>query len=238
MCEDVSRSLCLLWRQQSLAGSARILRLRVSTTECMPPLRLLITAHPFPPGSTLQFPLTSLPSPVYHHSHHRREREKGVDSPIQLRTNPQPYTQTLGPRWRRRYCLRHQFHLHRANWWGSKNMHHHKIYPEVPCQRCPMSPRPRHQLPAEVRETTALWMIFWLRLRKAASRMEGEGHGSIKLFKLEKSNITSLLLVAVGPWTVYYFMEQWPVWGSQQAERAANQGPETGMSHGRYLGLE
>lgn len=29
--------------------------------------------------------------------------------------------------------------------------------------------------------------------------MEGEGHGSIKLFKLEKSDITSLLLVAVGP---------------------------------------
>lgn len=37
-------------------GSARILRLRVSTTECMPPLRLLIMAHPFPPGSTLQSP--------------------------------------------------------------------------------------------------------------------------------------------------------------------------------------
>lgn len=53
-------------------------------------------AHPFPPGSALQFPLTSLPSPVYHHSHHRRELEKGVDSPIQLRTNPQPYTQTVG----------------------------------------------------------------------------------------------------------------------------------------------
>lgn len=65
-------------------GSARILRLRVSTTECMPPLRLLITAHPFPPGSTLQFS-PSLPSPVHHH---RGGLERGVDSPILLRTNP------------------------------------------------------------------------------------------------------------------------------------------------------
>lgn len=66
------------------SGSARILRLRVSTTERMPPLRLLIMAHPFPPGSTLQFS-HPLPSPVYHH---RGELEKGVDSPIRLRTNP------------------------------------------------------------------------------------------------------------------------------------------------------
>lgn len=47
-------------------GSARILRLRVSTTERMPPLRLLIMAHPFPPGSTLWFsppPIPSLLSP-------------------------------------------------------------------------------------------------------------------------------------------------------------------------------
>lgn len=94
-------------------GSAqRILRLRVSTTERMPPLRLLIMAHPFPPGSTLH--ISPLPSGVYHRSHHGGEQERGWIPPF-------CYAQTLnwhnthGLQWRRRLRLRHRFHLHWAD---------------------------------------------------------------------------------------------------------------------------
>lgn len=101
-------------------GSACILRLRDLTTECMPPLRLFIMAHPFPPGSTplVLSPLPSPPAPlVYHHPHHHRRRRAGkrVDSPILLRTNSWADTHNRGPRWRRRHCLRHRFCPHWAN---------------------------------------------------------------------------------------------------------------------------
>lgn len=70
----IKESFCLTWNCDvkkspsagtgELGGSACILRLRVSTTKPVPPLRLLIMAYPFPPGSALQAPpFPPLPSP-------------------------------------------------------------------------------------------------------------------------------------------------------------------------------
>lgn len=151
-------------------------------------------AHPFPPGSTLQFS-PPLPSPVT--SPQRRARERG-GFPHSVTHKPRTDTQAVARSdvGGIAYATGFAF-IEPTNGALKICIIHCEIDPEFLCLRCPKNPQPRRQPAAKVRQTIAL-QIGCLKMQvkyKLEKQCHGNDPGSIRLFVLGQTKQHSLLVV-------------------------------------------